>query len=97
MPQPDFPENLRNKPASDMVEDVMKRSEEALQAGAQATAELQEALRSGAQATAELNEIRRRAGEALDWRQQLRNHKWIPMAGAVAVAVLLYLVFAPGD
>ncbi len=94
MAQPSSPENIRNKPAADMVEDVIGRSREALEAGAQATSELQEALAAGAQATAELNEIRRRADEALDWRRQLQRHPWFPMAAALAASVFLYVAFA---
>ncbi len=90
-----MPEDLRNKPAANMVEDVVERSQEALQAGAQATAELQEALAAGAQATAELNELRRRADAALDWRRQLRRHPWFPLAAATAASVLLYMLLAP--
>lgn len=97
MPQPQFPGNLRDKPAGDMVGDVIERSQEALEAGAQATADLQQALRAGAEATAELNEIRRRADDALDWRKQLREHQWIPMAAAMGAAVVLYILLAPRD
>ena len=94
MAQPSSPENIHDKPAADMVEDVIERSQEALQAGAQATAELQEALQAGAQATAELNEIRRRADEALDWRRQLQRHPWFPIAAAMAASVFFYVIFA---
>jgi len=94
MPQSSESGNLRGRPAAQIVEDLVEQSQEALEAGAHATAELQDALRAGAQATAELNDIRRRADEALDWRVQLRRHPWLPMVAAIGTSVLLYAAFA---
>ena len=81
---------LRNEPLGEVVEDVMRQSDLALE-------KTQEALETGARVTAELNELRRRAGEALDWRKQagqIWRSPWLPMAGAIAGAILLYVLFS---
>ena len=63
----------------EVVDDVMKQSQEVLQ--------------RGAAVTAEVNELRRRADDALDWRKQLRNHTGLAAAVAFGATVLVLLAF----
>jgi hypothetical protein len=74
------PIDVRNKPAGEVLDDMMNQSQQALQ--------------STARAAAELNELRRRADEALDWRTQLNRHSWAAMGLAIGAAALLFLLFA---
>jgi ElaB/YqjD/DUF883 family membrane-anchored ribosome-binding protein len=83
MPHNPSPEDLRNKPVSAVMDDIMHQSEAALQ--------------SGARATAELNELRRRADEALDWQTQLERHRWLALGLAAGASVLLFLLFSRKD
>lgn len=76
---PDIPQDLRNKPIHDVVDDIVHQSEEA--------------LRSTTRATAEMNELIHRADEALDWRTQLNRHNWLAMGLAMGASVLLFLAF----
>ncbi len=75
-----MPENIRDKPVREIVDDMMEQSQRALQ--------------SSARATAELNELRRRADEAMDWREQLNRHSWLAIALAMGVAALIFLAFS---
>jgi hypothetical protein len=75
-----MPENIRDKPVREIVDDMMEQSQRALQ--------------SSARATAELNELRRRADEAMDWREQLNRHSWLAIALATGVAALIFLAFS---
>jgi len=72
-------DDIHNKPASAVMDDLMRQSEAALE--------------SGARATAELHELKRRADEVLDWRKQLNQHSWALLGAAAGAAVLVFLVF----
>jgi hypothetical protein len=78
MPETSTPENIRKEPVGQVVDNLMK--------------ETQEALESGTRVTANLNELKRRAEEATDWRKQLNRHGGI-VAGLVAgTSLLLFLL-----
>ena len=72
------PENIRHKPAGQVMDDILDESREILQRGARATAELEQ--------------LKRRADQALDWRAQFDHHPWLGLGLASAVAVLVFLV-----
>ncbi len=72
-------DDIHNKPASAVMDDLMRQSEAALE--------------SGARATAELHELKRRAGEALDWRKQLNQHSWALLGAAAGAAIPIFLIF----
>jgi uncharacterized membrane protein (DUF106 family) len=74
-----IPEEIRKQPTSEVVDDMMQRT--------------QEALESSARAAAELNELRRRTDQAMDWRKQLQRHTWLPMALAMGASVALFVLF----
>jgi hypothetical protein len=79
---PSSPE-LRTKPVGEVVDDVMKQSQDLLQ--------------RGAAVTAEVNELRRRADDALDWRKQLRTHTGLAAGVAFVATVLVVLAFSSSD
>ena len=75
--------NLENKAVGEIMDDVMKQSQETLQ--------------RGARITAELNELKQRADDALDWRKQLRAHPWWGLGVAVGACVLLAALVSRKD
>lgn len=80
MPDQTVVGDIQNKPVKELTDDVMKQSKQVLE--------------TGARVTAELNELKRRADDALDWRKQISKHPWFPVAAAVGVAVLGYMIFS---
>ncbi len=78
MPETNNTSTVSEKHVGELIDDVMKQS--------------QETLEKGARITSELNELRRRADDALDWRKQLRERPWVQFGLAVGACVLVAAV-----
>jgi hypothetical protein len=74
----EIPEDVRNRTAGELMEDVTDSARKALEAGARAAAEMEE--------------LQRRTRESLDWRTQIDRHPWALLGGAVAAAILVFAV-----
>ena len=76
-------EELSSRPSGELMEDVVSRSEQALE--------------FAARASEEMHELERRAQEALNWRKQLSRHPWVPLGLAIGVAIVGYLAWHSRD
>lgn len=83
-----MPDRPETQSTGELVDDVMRRTQEAVRRS-------QEALESGARATAEIHELERRARDAMDWRKQVRLHPWAAFGMACGAVLLLWMLVRP--